>query len=602
MKKIISSLIILVYFISPDVYSRENSNSKSQNKPVAVAAGCSPSTSHADLDIGNVRAPIWINGDMWWDLSGSALYEIPKNSGKHSLFSGAIWIGGKDGSGNLKIAAQTYRQSGSDFWPGPIDTANVSVNAARCLHYDRMWKITRQEVYDFVNGAPPSQVIQDWPGNGDPAYSESSFLAPFYDNNGDGIYSVADGDYPKYYFGTQPPGTDNRLLGDQTIWWVFNDVGNVHSETNSVFPIGLEIRAQAYAFCSDDSDLSNTTFYTYQFINRSSSILYETAVGQFTDVDLGYYQDDYVGCDVGRDLGYGYNGDDLDEGANGYGTLIPAVGIDILQGPLADAGDQVDNDHDSIIDEPGEEILMSGFMYYNNDASVTGNPVSALDHYYYMTNTWKDQSHVLYGGSGWGIPGAPACNYMYPGNSDPSHYGTQGVDPGFEWSEKNPCIGCGPINPSDRRFIMSSGKFTMIPGQVSYLTKAAVWARVPGGADSSLHALLRVDDKIQDFFDNNFSSISTCALTIGIDELEQINFSVFPSVTTDKFTIQLKDKYKSISLKVFSSDGKLVYDADEKKSQQFVVDASGWESGIYYFQLHDETKKYGKGKIVVIND
>ena len=59
---------------------------------------------------------------MWWDLVGNAEYEVPKGSGKNSLFAGAIWIGGKDAAGNLKVAAQTYRQSGSDFWPGPVDT------------------------------------------------------------------------------------------------------------------------------------------------------------------------------------------------------------------------------------------------------------------------------------------------------------------------------------------------------------------------------------------------------------------------------------------------------------------------------------------------
>jgi len=35
-------------------------------------------------------------------------------------FSGALWIGGKDNGGNLKLAAMTYRQRGSDFWPGPF--------------------------------------------------------------------------------------------------------------------------------------------------------------------------------------------------------------------------------------------------------------------------------------------------------------------------------------------------------------------------------------------------------------------------------------------------------------------------------------------------
>src|SRR5881398_3568311 len=76
-----------------------------------VMAGCTPSTAKTDLDINNVRTLIFINGDMWWDLVGTATYEIPKGSGKHSLFAGAIWCGGLDhNSGALKVAAQLYRQ------------------------------------------------------------------------------------------------------------------------------------------------------------------------------------------------------------------------------------------------------------------------------------------------------------------------------------------------------------------------------------------------------------------------------------------------------------------------------------------------------------
>jgi hypothetical protein len=106
--------------------------------------------------------------------------------------------------------------------------------------------------------------ITSWPGNGDLTKGQSNFLAPFYDNpngpNGaDGIYTPADGDYPYYdinndlchsttstYEGNGIMA-DQVLKGDQTLWWVFNDKGNIHSESKGS-PIGLEIRAQAFAF------------------------------------------------------------------------------------------------------------------------------------------------------------------------------------------------------------------------------------------------------------------------------------------------------------------------------------------------------------------
>ena len=39
---------------------------------------------------------------------------------RHSSFASGIWIGGVETSGQLRIAGQTYRQGGIDFYPGPI--------------------------------------------------------------------------------------------------------------------------------------------------------------------------------------------------------------------------------------------------------------------------------------------------------------------------------------------------------------------------------------------------------------------------------------------------------------------------------------------------
>ena len=601
MKKIQSLILIAICLSSINIIAKEKiSQSNIQKKTISILA-CNPSTSSSDLDIGNVRARIWINGDMWWDLTGTAIYEVPKGSGKHSLFSGALWIGGKDGAGNLKIAAQTYRQSGSDFWPGPIDTTNTSISTSQCLFYDKHWKVTRQQVLDFKNGAAPSQAIIDWPGNGNPTYGEALFLAPFYDANGDGTYDYNGGDYPKYDFGTLPPGAMHKLNGDQTIWWVFNDVGDVHMETGSIYPIGIEIRAQAYAYCTNDADLSNTTFYSYEIINRASSILNETYIGQFVDADLGKAFDDFVGCDVGRNLGYCYNGDTLDEGPMGYGSLLPAVGIDILQGPLADILDGIDNDHDSIIDEVGEEITMSKFVYYNNDNSNSGNPSTALHYYNYLDGKWKDNSPLVYGGTGYQTPGAILCNYMFPGSSDPSNFGTYGVDPGLDWSESLPCVGCPPNVPNDRRFIMSSGKFTMLPGSVTHITTAAVWASAPGGIDSSMQALYRADDKIQTFFDNNFTGINTCLMVNDVNELQQIGHSIYPSPAKDYFNFRFNERTKKINLKVFSSNGKLIYKHEFINVDELKVNTYQWSSGIYYYQLRNDSDKNVSGKITILN-
>ena len=112
-------------FFSIPLMSKENVENPNATSVVniKVAAGCSPSTSKTDLDVNNVRTIIMGGGDMWWNLD-DARYEIPKDGNKHSMFAGSLWIGGVDAGGQLKVAAMTYRQSGNDFWPGPLNTEN----------------------------------------------------------------------------------------------------------------------------------------------------------------------------------------------------------------------------------------------------------------------------------------------------------------------------------------------------------------------------------------------------------------------------------------------------------------------------------------------
>jgi len=80
------------------------------------------------------------------------------------------------------------------------------------------------------------------------------------------FYNPEDGDYPWYddilNRDDVTCGVDRRvtLFGDETHWWVFNDAGNIHGETNGQ-PIGMEIRAQAFAFATND-EVNRMTFTT----------------------------------------------------------------------------------------------------------------------------------------------------------------------------------------------------------------------------------------------------------------------------------------------------------------------------------------------------
>lgn len=554
-------------------HRKANPDNQRGNTQDQLAASCTPAAAKTDLDINNVRTTIMTGGDMWWDLT-TARYEVPKDGNAHSVFAGALWIGGLDAGGQLKVAAMTYRQTGNDFWPGPLDTTTVSIDASTCVAYDKHWKVTRKEVEDFVaytegNGAPGYSVplvIQNWPGNGDPSLGQGHYLAPFYDVDGDGFYNWTAGDFPAYNLKGDLGCSKFQLFGDQTLWWVFNDKGNVHSETGAA-AIGLEIQAQAFAFATND-EINNMTFYRYKIINRSTVSMNDTYFGQWTDADLGAYDDDYVGCDVPRGLGYTYNGDQNDGTSalptiGTYGANPPAIGMDFFEGPLADPGDGVDNDRDGTVDESGEQIIMSKFLFYNNDFTIIGNPENASHFYNYLSGFWKDGTPFTYGGNGYG--GSTPYDFMFPGDTDPSV---------LTWSEES--VGNTPF---DRRMMQSAGPFTLLPGAVNYITVGAVWARAANGGPSASVALMRTtDDKAQRLFDNCFKTLD------GPDApdltLQELNKELLIYITNKESSNNYMERYEAY-------DPSIVY--SNLSPQLANIDTTYNFEGYQIFQLKDNT-------------
>ncbi len=545
-----------------------------QAPPVTIeerAAGCAAPNASTFLELNNVKALIHTAGNLW-QITGQNFchYEVPKGSGIMSLFTSSLWLGGVDVNGQLKLAALRYR-NGQDYWTGPLTTAGeAEIDPETCLKYDQHFKITKEEVVifdawynaginDALNGTTnqkdnfpdytiPKSILE-WPAHGDPTLGQPEYIAPFYDRNNDGFYNPeGDGDYPYYDLNREIDCRNSRivpLFGDETLWWIMNDKGNIHTETNGE-PLGMEIRAQAFAFATNN-EINNMTFYNYELINRSTQTLYETYFGVLVDVALGGPNDDYVGCDVSRGLGYAYNGDNYDGpemGFDGYGEQPPAVGVDFFEGPYQD-NDNIDNPltddiqaafsqngipysglgigyGDSIIDN--ERFGMRRFLYYNNTGgganSAQTDPLIAIDYYSYLRGFWKDGTRFVYGGNG--HPSDPESNsnvfadFMFPGDSDPLGWGTSGaIQP--SWTEES-----SNNVPYDRRFAQSAGPFILRPGAVNNITMGVVWAQATsGGPFESVKKLFAADDKAQALFDNCFNVLEgPNAPDLEIQELE----------------------------------------------------------------------------------
>ncbi len=497
MKKVILSAASLL--IAASLWALPTVGEKRQQPGLnKTAAGCNQGTSTIDLDINNVRARIMSGGDLWWDrAAGVARYAVPKSGNANALFAGSIWIGGIDQSTNdLKVAAQTYRSRGNDYWTGPLDEFNgASIDFQTCSDWDRFWKINRADINlfkdmaelcnndpncIFANSANVPDVIKEWPGrNSTNAVGASGGtitvpdrqMAPFIDVNNDNVYNWLDGDYPD-------------ILGDQYIWYVFNDKGDAKTQTQSD-AIGVEIHLGAFAFATADC-LNDATFYNYRVHNWSTSLIDSAYMATWTDADMGYAFDDYIGCDTARGLGILYNGDGYDETPTGYGYDIPMVGVDFFRGPRIDNPNYDPNGPDK---RKYLELKMSVFTYFNNGNGRDGDPTIKNEFYNYMTGSWRDGSRFVWGCDPLSGGGANAAS-VFP--DDPCRGGISEPD-------------CNRA-PFDRRFVHSAGPFQLVPGIVpSDVTIGCVWVPSAGAGKSACFSKILVcDDKAQDLFDNDF--------------------------------------------------------------------------------------------------
>jgi hypothetical protein len=149
------------------------------------------------------------------------------------------------------------------------------------------------------------------------------------------------------------------------------------------------------------------------------------------------------------------------------------MGVDFFEGPYQDE-DEIDNPLTSDIqlanDQKGipykgigigygdgivdnERFGMRKFLYHNSGISLNGPPQQAVHYYNYLRGFWKNGQRMAYGGNALtassGANLSIEADYMFPGDTDPYHFGTGGVitEPWTEVSSGNP--------PADRRFMQT---------------------------------------------------------------------------------------------------------------------------------------------------
>ncbi|RMF59637.1 MAG: T9SS C-terminal target domain-containing protein [Calditrichaeota bacterium] len=327
-----------------------------------------------------------------------------------------------------------------------------------------------------VNDPPGGDRYQDW-------MDAVALGADFIDNNGDGLYDP-DVDAPP-------------LMGDQLIWNVIND-GVWPNRLLGTPPLELEIEQTIWAY-TDREALGDVIFFLYKLRNTSSQMIDSLYFSIWADPDLGEYDDDLMGCDTLRQLGYVYN----DEDDIYYGNNPPAFGIKLLQGP--------------VVDSPGD----SAFVFKGRVGGID----TLLNRRLLFLSSF---SPTVFNHPEWGGPqNALEAHRRQMGLSlsgdslDPTQWGTGGTstdNPLFLFSG-NPVTPSGWVDndPGDKSFLMNTGPFQLGSGEIQYLAFAYILGRWVDPISSILKMRENAETVMQFFPNQRFLRIWVNEDTISTD-------------------------------------------------------------------------------------
>ena len=562
---------------------------------VSLSAQAGADNTSAELHSGYITTTVYPLGYISYD--GDEGHYTIGNGNASTIYANGLWLANAE-----HASVRQYGASGNDFQTGPLKVdGSASTDSAVVAAFNRVWFVSREMIdYHLAHyndaGYEPAEAIATWPGNGpDGAYA--SILAPFVDLDADGIYNPLQGDYP-------------LIKGDECVFSIFNDACThaesngqgmgveVHSMTyafnnqqdmalwNTVF-VHYDLfnrSADTYdgtyvgmwtdydiGYCFDDRigcDVRRGMYYGYNSFESDGQ-----GAGRFPGVPpaqgcmlLGGPWQQPDGKDNSR-VNIAYIESDMNPNTTTRQYLeqfrLPDGSIDTVEVnrhahdfysldyrtwyflPGDSTGNQCINGEgfgDGIVDN--ERIGMTNFLYYENSIGVNGMPTTA-DHYYnYLRSFWKNGAHVKF--SGKGTYGTVNASFMYPGDSDPWFWGTDGVVP-----EDNPYDWVDGDAPGDRRGVASSGPFSFQPSGTRSNGRGS-WqefdvAYITAGADSiweAVNALRMGCDQVRyqwstdtTYGGNAFSYIPVTSQN-GIESAENLRLDVWPNPTTGMLWVE----------------------------------------------------------------
>jgi hypothetical protein len=429
------------------------------------------------------------------------------------------------------------------------------------------FKLYSVKVNDNVNTNPD---YANW-------YKMVPYGAPYSDLNKNGMFDI----------GIDKPGIPDAA---QTIFICLTDAFAYSRTSGEGFGGGIknpllnaEIHLTTWVYTLPQ--LYDVQFIKYEIINKGNKSWDKLRFGLFDDPDINFGQNNYIGCDTTKNLGYAYEVDSV---------VYGAYGINVLRGVINKIN--------------GDTMNFSSFIPQIKYYPCEGVPGNSNEAYHSM------QGLKLDGSSFYDPTNDPPNPTKFVFSGDPE------TRTGWVPS-KGYLSGCNGYDtsvilaPQDAKFILGLGddNFSMAPGDTQRIYFSQMVA-LGNSNENSVTNLKSLADRVKIIFDaaiydvvnNSFSTVAGLSLP-GDFYLSQ-NFPNPFNITT-KISYGIP-RVSDVKLNVFDVTGRLVAELlnGEQQPGRFDLEwnATGFSSGIYFFRMEvvDKTsnlaKRYSNVKKMVL--
>ena len=485
------------------------------------------------------------DGTLFMDESKqNGNFQVDQSENLKTIYSSSLWVSGVNSSNQISASKFIYGGLSGDltYIPGPV--GNFSFN------FDQVWVVNGSDIValidDFSDGSidnTPNSSIMNWPGRGNPLFPNlpDQDLAPFYDQNNDGIYNPMEGDYPIV-------GNDlSGLIPLEMMYTVYND----GFATSSV-PAGVEFHTIMYAVECVDAPILNKSIFTRHRVIKKEYDATDFRIGIWTDFDLGCLNDDAIGTIPELNAVVCYNIDPIDGLQNGE-----------CQFNISSFGDNPGVQSMVMLNQ--EVSSMNGYIGVNISAPAGMYlPVTPEETHNVLSGKWRDGTGISVGGDGYDLSSTDITNFMLHGDiNDPN-----------AWSVISANIFFFDFYP-----IMNTSRPSFAIDEEIILDYAYIFSQDEALNNVETYAQAKIDiQSVQEIYDGVFSQ--SCSLVSSVQNETFRELSITPNPVQDKLLIgELYEEYK-----IFDNLGRLVQ--VNKYSNEIAVE--NLPSGMYSIQLFND--------------